>query len=188
MIPPREETLEQLEKVLNSRSLQGSESLRAFLRFVVVRTVDDQGAHLKEYTIATEVFGRADRYDSRSDSAVRVQAGRLRSKLEEYYSTEGKNDRVLIELPKGHYTPTFAYARDASADAQSAGQNVAVFGAAMAHEGIFGARRGADFVFDAPELGRVVRLRRQQLPVDAVCQMNSFSILAALDGGNPGAI
>ena len=114
MIPAREETLEELEKLLSSRSLQGSESLKAFLRFVVTRTVDDQDAPIKEYTIATEVFGRSASYDSRSDSAVRVQAGRLRSKLEEYYSTEGKKDRVLIELPKGHYTPTFAYAERAN--------------------------------------------------------------------------
>lgn len=114
MIPAREESLEQLEKLLSSRCLQGSESLRAFLRFVVTRTVDNRDAPLKEYTIATEVFGRSNSYDSRSDSAVRVQAGRLRSKLEEYYATEGKDDKVLIELPKGHYTPTFTYAADSN--------------------------------------------------------------------------
>ena len=44
-----------------------------------------------------------------SDSTVRVQAGRLRTKLQEYYATEGKHDKVLIDLPKGHYTPTFSY-------------------------------------------------------------------------------
>jgi hypothetical protein len=104
----REEKLEALEKLLQSRALHGSESLKAFLRFVVHKTVDDQESYLKEYTIATEVFGRRSDYDSRNDSVVRVQAGRLRSKLQEYYSTEGKNDRVLIDLPKGKYTPVFS--------------------------------------------------------------------------------
>src|ERR1051325_4941955 len=109
MIPAREEKLDQLERLLQSRILQGSESLKAFLRFVVVNSVDNQEVSLKEYTIATEVFGRSNNYDSRSDSTVRVQAGRLRTKLQEYYATEGKHDKVLIDLPKGHYTPTFSY-------------------------------------------------------------------------------
>lgn len=103
----REQKLRQLEKVLQSRALQNSESLKAFLRFVVEKTVDDEGAQLKEYTIATEVFGRNSDYDPRIDSVVRVQAGRLRTKLQEYYTTEGKGDPVLIDLPKGHYHPVF---------------------------------------------------------------------------------
>jgi hypothetical protein len=105
----REEKLEQLERLLHSETLQGSESLKAFLRFVVLKDVENQGAQLKEYTIATEVFGRGDSYDPRSDSVVRVQAGRLRSKLHDYYTAEGKDDRVVIDLPKGHYSPSFAY-------------------------------------------------------------------------------
>lgn len=107
----KEQKLEHLEKVLHSRTLQNSESLKAFLRFVVEKTVDDNDAQLKEYTIATEVFGRDSDYDPRIDSVVRVQAGRLRTKLHEYYATEGKADQVIIDLPKGHYHPVFNYAR-----------------------------------------------------------------------------
>lgn len=107
----KEEKLAQLQLILNGRTLHGSESLRAFLHYVVTQTVSDEEQQLKEYVIATEVFGRSDNYDSRVDSVVRVQASRLRAKLQEYYATEGKNDRVLIELPKGHYTPTFSWAR-----------------------------------------------------------------------------
>jgi hypothetical protein len=103
----KEQKLEQLEKVLHSRTLQNSESLKAFLRFVVEKTVDDEDVLLKEYTIATEVFGRNDDYDPRIDSVVRVQAGRLRTKLHEYYTTEGKSDQIVIDLPKGHYHPVF---------------------------------------------------------------------------------
>jgi hypothetical protein len=103
----KEQKLEQLEKVLHSRTLQNSESLKAFLRFVVEKTIADRDALLKEYTIATEVFGRNSDYDPRIDSVVRVQAGRLRTKLQEYYTTEGKSDRIIIDLPKGHYHPVF---------------------------------------------------------------------------------
>ena len=121
MVPAKEEKLEQLDRLLSSRILQGSESLRAFLRFVVTKAVDNQDASLKEYTIATEVFGRSNNYDSRSDSVVRVQAGRLRSKLQEYYATEGKHDRVLIDLPKGHYAPSFSYIEGANGATVTAG-------------------------------------------------------------------
>lgn len=103
----KEQKLEQLEKVLQSRTLQNSESLKAFLRFVVEQTIADRDVLLKEYTIATEVFGRNSDYDPRIDSVVRVQAGRLRTKLQEYYTTEGKGDRIVIDLPKGHYHPVF---------------------------------------------------------------------------------
>jgi hypothetical protein len=104
-----DEKLAQLERILQSQILQGSESLRAFLRFVVQKAIDQQEDQLKEYTIATEVFGRGGQYSPRTDSVVRVQASRLRSKLQEYYFTEGKRDHILIELPKGHYTPSFSY-------------------------------------------------------------------------------
>src|SRR4029078_7247262 len=83
---------------------------KAFLRFVVVKALDNQDVSLKEYTIATEVFGRHSNYDPHNDSIVRVQASRLRSKLQEYYKTEGKRDKIIIELPKGGYLPTFSYA------------------------------------------------------------------------------
>ncbi|HVF55873.1 MAG TPA: hypothetical protein VM934_06960 [Pyrinomonadaceae bacterium] len=105
----KEQKLDQLEKVLQSRALQNSESLKAFLRFVVEKTIENQEVQLKEYTIATEVFGRNSDYDSRIDSVVRVQAGRLRTKLQEYYATDGKSDQIIIDLPKGHYHPVFNY-------------------------------------------------------------------------------
>ena len=99
-IPSRAEILQQLERILHSGTLHGSESLRSFLQFVVTKAVDKQENQLKEYTIATEVFGRDRTFDPRLDSVVRVQAGRLRTKVQEYYITEGKDDPILIELPR----------------------------------------------------------------------------------------
>ncbi len=107
--PTKAEILRQMEKILHSQSLHGSESLRLFLQFVVTKAVDKQESQLKEYTIATEVFGRDGAFDPRVDSVVRVQAGRLRIKVQEYYTTEGKHDSILIDLPKGQYSPSFSY-------------------------------------------------------------------------------
>jgi len=113
------EKLEQLERVLQSQALAGSESLRGLLQYVVLKALGDQATHLKEYTIATEVFGRSGDFDARTDSVVRVQAKRLRAKLQEYYETEGKADKVLIEIPKGHYSVTFSLARNTHAHDQA---------------------------------------------------------------------
>lgn len=108
--PTREEKLSQLERIIKSKTFQGAEILKSFLRFVVSKSVEGLESELKEYTIATEVFGRKGDYDPRIDSLVRVQAARLRSKLEDYYSIEGKADLIRIHLPKGHYVPLFANA------------------------------------------------------------------------------
>lgn len=107
--PGTEEKMEQLEKILGSRLLQGSGNLRSLLRYVTLKVIEDQDIQLKEYIIATDVFGRGSDFDARTDSVVRVQAKRLREKLKEYYETEGKEDRVLIELPKGQYNVAFSF-------------------------------------------------------------------------------
>src|SRR5215467_16374323 len=107
--PVEEEKLEQLSRLLESRALHGAENLRSFLHYIAQRAIEHEEGQLKEYTIATDVFGRAKDFDSRTDSVVRVQAKRLREKLKDYYDTEGKSDRVLLDLPKGHYNVVFSY-------------------------------------------------------------------------------
>ena len=64
--------------------------------------LDHPGSSLKEYQIATEIFGRPHDFDPQHDSTIRVQAGRLRLKLAEYYSTEGAEDNLVVEMPEGH--------------------------------------------------------------------------------------
>ncbi|HXU35907.1 MAG TPA: hypothetical protein VN937_06050 [Blastocatellia bacterium] len=110
--PGTAEKLEQLETVLRSQTLASSPNLRVLLQYLVVKAIGDQEIHLKEYTIATEVFGRAGTFDSRTDSVVRVQAKRLRTKLQEYYEQEGKSDKIFIDVPKGHYSVVFSYIRN----------------------------------------------------------------------------
>ena len=99
--------LRQVEKLANSGVLHSSESLRKLLRYLARHALAHPGAPLKEYQIATEEFGRPSEFDPAVDSMVRVQMGRLRSKLAEYYATEGADDPIRIELPKGTYTLAF---------------------------------------------------------------------------------
>ena len=78
-----------------------------FLRFLAERHLEGHSNQLKESVIAVEVFGRKPDHDPVQDSIVRTEAGRLRGRLAEYYVGEGKDDAVVIELPKGGYTPAF---------------------------------------------------------------------------------
>ncbi|MGC1448422.1 MAG: hypothetical protein WA830_00155 [Candidatus Sulfotelmatobacter sp.] len=77
------------------------------LRYLAEHSLDHPGIALKEYQIATEVLGRPAGFDPQSDSTVRVQAGRLRVKLAEYYAHEGPDDPIVVEVPKGSYALTF---------------------------------------------------------------------------------
>jgi hypothetical protein len=97
----------EIEKLVASHTLHGSESLCKLLRYLGRQAVAYPGVTVKEYQIATEVFGRQADFDPQLDSMVRVQAGRLRAKLGEYYNTEGASDRLVIELPKGSYAIAF---------------------------------------------------------------------------------
>ena len=103
----REQSLAQIEKLVSSHVLHGSESLCKLLRYLAKHALDHPGTPIKEYQIATEVFGRSDDFDPQLDSMVRVQAGRLRGKLAEYYSANGADDTVIVELPKGTYVVAF---------------------------------------------------------------------------------
>src|SRR4029077_2738331 len=114
-VPQREQYLAQVDRLLNSHVLHGSESLCKLLRYLAKHALDHPGAPLKEYQIATEVFGRQTDFDPQVDSMVRVQAGRLRSKLAEYYAPEGAEDPTWVELPKGTYVLTFHHGAPGSA-------------------------------------------------------------------------
>ncbi|HWY21170.1 MAG TPA: helix-turn-helix domain-containing protein [Candidatus Acidoferrum sp.] len=103
----REQCFQQIDRIIKSHSLSGSESLCRLLRYLAEHSLDHPGSALKEYQIATEVLGRSGGFDPQNDSTVRVQAGRLRIKLGEYYSHEGADDSVVVELPKGSYSLTF---------------------------------------------------------------------------------
>ena len=95
-----------VDRLVASHTLHGSESLCKLLRYLARRAQEQPGVQVKEYQIATEVFGRQADFDPQLDAFVRVHAGRLRAKLSEYYGSEGASDRLVVELPKGSYALT----------------------------------------------------------------------------------
>jgi TolB-like protein/Flp pilus assembly protein TadD len=106
--PPTEEIRAQLARILASRIFAGSHRSQRFLSYVVEKSFDPGSDGLKEYTIAVDVFERNASYDSSIDATVRVEAGRLRSRLHEYYAEDGKQDCLIIDIPKGGYRATFS--------------------------------------------------------------------------------
>jgi tetratricopeptide (TPR) repeat protein len=111
---PASEIKAELDRILSSRVFVHSHRIRRFLQFVVEECLLGQHHRLKEYLIGLEVFNRREAFDPRVDSIVRVEARRLRAKLEEYYLTEGREDELRILLRKGSYIPVFEYRRDGS--------------------------------------------------------------------------
>ena len=97
----------EMERVLESPGFARNERLSRFLRFVVERHLEGRDHELKESVIAIEIFGRRPDYNPKQDAIVRTEAGRLRARLDEYYIGEGRGDALVIELPKGGYTPVF---------------------------------------------------------------------------------
>src|SRR5215831_15042194 len=104
---PTDRILAQLERVLTSEVFSRSERLVRFLRFSVEQALSGHADCLKEQTIGVEVFDRKPDYDPRIDPIVRVEARRLRSKLNAYYAANNGADDVFIDLPKGAYVPVF---------------------------------------------------------------------------------
>jgi hypothetical protein len=119
-VTEKAQQLGQIEKLLASHSLHGSESLCKLLRYLANHSLEHPGTSPKEYQIATELFERQQDFDPHVDSMVRVQAGRLRTKLAEYYATEGAEDPIVVEIPKGTYALTF-HARASAALRPGAG-------------------------------------------------------------------
>src|SRR5947199_6573657 len=99
----------QLEQVLADTSFSGAPRLSSLLRYIVRETLAGRGDQLKEYTLGVAVFGRGSRFDPRLDSIVRVEASKLRARLERYYKDAGANDAILIELPRGSYAPRITH-------------------------------------------------------------------------------
>ena len=98
-----QEFFQQIDIIIKSHSLRTSEALCKLLQYLAKQALDHPDAPLKEYQIATEVYGRNANFDPQSDSTIRVQAGRLRLKLAEYYASEGANDPIVVKIPKGSY-------------------------------------------------------------------------------------
>ncbi len=99
---PGDQILEAVERAAASAVFARAGRARQLLRYLGRKRLAGAEEGVKEYTVAVEVFGR-EWYDSKVDSAVRVEASRLRSLLAKYYESEGSGDPVVLEVPKGGY-------------------------------------------------------------------------------------
>ena len=97
----------ELERICAHPLFAQAERLKRLFRFAVDETLAGRSNSLKEHTLGVNVFDRGLSYDPATDPTARVYMARLRSKLIEYYATAGKDDEVVIEIPKGGYTPVF---------------------------------------------------------------------------------
>ena len=104
----------QIDRILHSKALEGSDVHRRLLTYLADKTLSGEADRLKEYTVAVDALGKPTTYDPRHDSVVRIQVGRLRVKMGEYYQSEGLADPIVVTLPKGgfklnfHQTPATA--------------------------------------------------------------------------------
>jgi len=102
----------ELEKILSSRMFSTADRMTRFLRFVVEETLEGRGENLNELLLGMDVYDRDRKFDPRVDSIVRVDAGRLRAKLREFYASEGASSQIAIEIPKGSYKAVFKRLQD----------------------------------------------------------------------------
>jgi TolB-like protein len=108
LAPSAEKVRRELERILVSPDFVASDRLKKFLRFVVEETLAGRGGHLHAYPIALEVLGRDASFDPQTDPVVRMEAGKLRRRLEHYYLGAGQGDPIRIDVPKGGYAPVFS--------------------------------------------------------------------------------
>ena len=104
---PLEMVREELGKIIGSAGFTATERSRRLLEFLVTETLAGRGSRIKAYCIGTGVFGRPESFDPQKDPIVRIEAARLRRELEHYYLTDGVDDPVVIDIPKGGYVPRF---------------------------------------------------------------------------------
>jgi hypothetical protein len=101
-----DDRIAEVDRIVESSLLHGSESLCRLLRYLANRTLHEPGTTIREHEIAADVFGRSS-FDPRIDSTVRVNVTRLRAKLVEYYNGPGAEDSTVVELPRGSYAVVF---------------------------------------------------------------------------------
>jgi serine/threonine-protein kinase len=97
----------ELDHILASQTFSRAERPSRFLKYLVEHALEGDGSGISEYVLATEIFNRKPTFDPMTDPIVRVEAGRLRRRLREYYEAEGSDDPLMIELPQRTYTPAF---------------------------------------------------------------------------------
>jgi adenylate cyclase len=112
-----------LEKVLGSQTFSEMPRLKRFLEYVVTETIAGRGDRLKGVVIACDVFDKTDPDEAQSTTIVRVEAGRLRRRLNDYYQHEGRNESLRIRIPKGGYIAVFEEVAEGSVPSGKTGKS-----------------------------------------------------------------
>jgi hypothetical protein len=97
----------QVQRIIQSKAFRTSELHRNLLQYLSEKSLSGTADGLKEYTVGLDVFSKPASYDPRQESVVRMHVARLRQKLAEYYRTEGVDDPIIVDIPKGAFEVTF---------------------------------------------------------------------------------
>lgn len=111
----------QLQKILASTLFRDAPRTCRFLKHIVHAAIDGRADKIKGYTLGIDVFDRSHDFNPVTDTIVRVQANKLRSRLDQYYADEGRDDPVRVRVPKGRYIPFFEIACDPTSDSSPPG-------------------------------------------------------------------
>jgi len=108
-----------LHRVARSAPFEKSNRLRELLLFLGERSLQDPNGVLREQEIGVEVLGRPPDYDTSHDTLVRVQISHLRRKLQEYFASQGRDEPLIIDIPRGRYVPVFRSRAEAPPEVES---------------------------------------------------------------------
>ena len=154
---------EQISKIVKSAAFRNASLLQRTLEFIVEKSEDGHLSELDEYSIAVRVLGRKPDFDPLADTSVRTHMYRLRTKLKEYYANEGAADNLILEIPKGHYLPSFTARRQADNSPGAAGENRPISSGSLAF----------------PASGSQIR-KHSWLLIASFCIVSIFSVLFGL--------
>src|SRR5438067_12037896 len=107
MVLELEASSAQIQRILQSKAFRTSEVHRNLLNYLAEKSLSGDAENIKEYTVGLDVFAKPSSYDPRQESTVRMHVARLRQKLSEYYRTEGVDDPIIVDLPKGGFRLAF---------------------------------------------------------------------------------
>jgi hypothetical protein len=109
--PVTDDRWQLVQRIASSPPFHKSGRLRDLLLYITEQTIRGFAHELTEQHIGEAVFHKATGYSPLEDSSVRVHARQLRLKLHEYFDGVGREEALVVEIPKGAYTPIFRPAK-----------------------------------------------------------------------------
>jgi len=102
-----DEQRREVERILQAPQFRRAPKMRRFLELICDYYFQNRSGDINEFVLASEVFGKGPGFEPSEDSLVRVQAREIRRRLREYYQSEGKSSRLIVDIPVGSYAPVF---------------------------------------------------------------------------------